>query len=57
MLNKFMTKRFILRDEYDMDSPVVLESTEYVRALEEALERVGKAVLNINEDQVDNYTE
>mgnify|MGYP006275818119 CR=1 FL=1 len=53
-----MNKRYILRDEYDMDSPVLLdEEKDYVVALEEALTRLGKYIVEIDEDKAEQYSE
>ena len=52
-----MNKRYILRDEYDMDSPVLLREKDYVVALEEALTRLGKYIVIIDEDKAEKYWE
>ena len=44
-------KRFILRDEYDLESPELLDAEEYVKALEEALQRKGCYITTITEKQ------
>ncbi len=52
-----MKKRFVLRDEYDMDSPVLLTQKDYVTALEEALTRLGKYIVEVDEDQAEQYAD
>ena len=52
-----MNKRFVLRDEYDMESPVLLTQKDYVTALEEALTRLGKYVVEVDEDQAEQYAD
>ena len=37
-------KRFILQDDFETNNPILLESTEYVKALEEALAQLGKYI-------------
>ena len=44
-------KRFILRDEYALQSPELLNAKEYVEALEEALQSRGYFVTTITEKQ------
>ena len=52
-----MNKRYILRDEYDMNRPILLTKTSYEVALEEALTRLGKYVVEIDEDKAEQYSE
>jgi phosphoglycerate-specific signal transduction histidine kinase len=52
-----MNKLFVLRDEYDMDSPVLLTEKDYVAALEEALMRLGKYIVEVDEDQAEQYAD
>ena len=52
-----MNKRFVLRDEYDMDSPILLTEKTYTVALEEALTRLGKYIVEVDEDQAEQYKE
>ena len=52
-----MNKRYVLRDEYDTESPVLLTEKTYIAALEEALTRLGKYIVEVSEDQAEQYEE
>ena len=45
-------KRFILQDDYEANDPMLLKSTEYVKALEEALAQLGKYITARDEEEV-----
>jgi len=52
-----MNKRYVLRDEYDMNSPILLTEKTYTVALEEALTILGKYIVEVDEDQAEQYKE
>ena len=45
-------KRFIVADRFECNDMILLESLEYVQALEEALALHGKVILIKNEEDV-----
>ena len=45
-------KRFILQDDYELNDPILLESTEYLLALEEALVQLGKFITIREEEDI-----
>lgn len=50
-------KRFILQDDLETNDPILLESTEYVKALEEALAQLGKYITIRDEKDISSIFE